>query len=730
MNKVTSLFYHAASSARSVLDAVQKGWQQAWARGEDLPMHGGGGVRLLNAAKQSAWIFRCLQLIAGPIRSVPLEWRVPGSQEELQDADLAAFWRRPAVTGGGVRLSLGDFIELSCHWIGLKGQALWILDDSWLARGGPKSPIILARADRMTPIQQGDTLLGWRFIDGAGASYNLLPQQVIRPRFLSPYDDAEGLAPLDAAWMAASADHAASVFSRNLAESNGDQGVYVISKGGTLNEEQRTQIVSQLRQKAALARKGDFRAAFLTGDVTIEDPKLRTVDDAFLAGRSFSREEIAAAFGVPPSMLQRMDSYSVGAASDRYRLIDETCVPMGERLISAMQEVESLRSGRDLNAELCWAEHPVMSEVRNEKLKSAAEVWKCGVPWAVLNDTMDLGLDDFPGSDQAWLSMSLEPVQGSAAPSEKTSAAKPDGESDPKKILLRNAKTLDGLVTVLEKMQAVEKGQKAEISGQKSEKEQKRAALWAKHMKARVPSEKLFTAKIRKHLMAARAEVLGKLSSTEKTLGGVRQRGVLDLIFDLSRFTVSLWSDLKKAHTAAMEDATGQFLLEIGRADDPWKMEATQVLNFLGQRENLIRDASRSVHEEILSTLQEGLQKGETTDELAARVRAAFNGVSDQRAPMIATTETAAAYSAVRHAAVQDLEIPFKQWLSAQDDRVRDTHRSIDETTIRADEPFRVPLKDGGEDLMMHPCDANGSAENCINCRCIEIPVMDAPEGE
>jgi SPP1 gp7 family putative phage head morphogenesis protein len=715
-NPLATLAFSISRGCRDVVTSLQRGWQQAWARGEDV--HPGAAVQLHEAGRQSAWVFRCLQLIAGPLRSVPLEWYAPGAQEELDDADLLSFWRRPAITSGGVRLSFGDFVELSAHNIGLHGQAFWILDDTWLARGGQKSPLILARADRMSPIQAADTLLGWRFIDGAGKSFSLLPQQVIRPRFLSPYDDAAGLAPLQAAWIAASADHAAGLFARNVAESNGDQGVYVVSKSGTLSEEQRSQIIAQLRQKAALAKRGDFRAAFLTADVAIEDPKIKSVDSAFLASRQFSREEIACAFGVPASMLQKMDSYSIGAASDRYRLIDETCVPMGERLASAMEEVERLRSGLDVDAEFDWSAHSVMSQVRNEKLKSAAEVWRCGVPWQVLNDTMDLGLDAFAGSDRAWLPMGLEPVEGGPVKTDKP--ALPPAEEG-KALLLRNTAALD---TVL-----------AHVTHHASRitppvtKSTKRETLWQKHQRLRAPSEKLFKSKFTKVLMAARKETLAKLEASERSLAGVRQRGILDLIFDLADFTISLVNNLRGAHESTMTEATAQLMLELGMQDDPWQMESSAVLQHLSQRDNLIKDAAREVHEQILATLQEGLQNGETTAELAGRVRSAFNGIADERAVMIAATETAASYGAVRHAAVEDLEIPFKQWLSAQDDRVRDTHRRIDGTIVPSNDPFRVPRKDGGEDLMQHPCDPAGSAENCIQCRCIEVPMM-TEEGE
>lgn len=707
--------------------SLARGWREDWARGADTDGQPGASAKLSNAAQQSAWVYRCLQLIAGPVRALDLEWYLSRGKDqvELEDADLVNFWRRPAETASG-RLSWGDFVELTLAWINISGQCFWILDDTWLTRGSQaRSPIILARAERMTPIKQADTILGWQFIDGAGKAYQLLPQQVIRPRVLNPYDDAKGLSPLDAAWIATSADHAAGVFSRNLALANGDQGVYVISKSGALSDPQRAQIIAQLRQKAQLAKSGDYRAAFLTADVAIEDPKVKVVDEAFLRGREFSRDEVAVAFGVPPSMLSRMDSYSIGAASDRYRLIEETCMPHGNRITEAVALVELLRTGRDLRACLDWDDNSVMAQVRNEKLTAAAKVHERGIPWDVLNENMELGLDPFPGSDRAWLPMSLEAVDGSASNDAKPAKTPPAIEAgdDTAKALLQQRSTLAEMTRLLQEQQQRQPEPEAKAN-------EKRVALWQKHMKARGPSEKLFKSKITKCLMAARAETLANIDNTEKHLTGARQRGVLDLMFDLSKFTMSLVSELGKAHRSTLDTATQQILAEIARADDPWKMESTQVLNFLTQRDNLIRDAAKEVYKQIQESLQEGLSNGETTAELAGRVRAEFNVVSNERAVMIAATETGAAYGAARHEAIEGLDIPYKQWLSAQDDRVRDTHMKMDGVTVSYDEPFQVPTKDGGTDLMMHPCDAGGSAENCIHCRCVEIPKMEEDVAE
>lgn len=67
-----------------------------------------------------------------------------------------------------------------------------------------------------------------------------------------------------------------------------------------------------------------------------------------------------------------------------------------------------------------------------------------------------------------------------------------------------------------------------------------------------------------------------------------------------------------------------------------------------------------------------------------------------------------------------------KWWLTAGDERVRETHRQAganypEAEAIPWDGFFKV-----GDDKLLHPLDPNGSAEETINCRCVAVPkVMD-----
>lgn len=103
-------------------------------------------------------------------------------------------------------------------------------------------------------------------------------------------------------------------------------------------------------------------------------------------------------------------------------------------------------------------------------------------------------------------------------------------------------------------------------------------------------------------------------------------------------------------------------------------------------------------------------------------------GLSAYRADTIARTEThqAAMYAHRRQiddyaAKATNLGITVKkQWIATNDERTRPWHTDISGTTIGLSEKFDV---DG--EMMDRPGDADASAHNTINCRCVLVTVDD-----
>lgn len=142
-------------------------------------------------------------------------------------------------------------------------------------------------------------------------------------------------------------------------------------------------------------------------------------------------------------------------------------------------------------------------------------------------------------------------------------------------------------------------------------------------------------------------------------------------------------------------------------------LEATTLmLNAVGDR--LATDATQA--------LAEGVGAGETLPELKARMIATFNDSGAQlgpvRAERIAQTESTRAWNAGALASAQALTGPdrplVKQWLTRNDERVRQAHRDANGQLQLLDDPFDV-----GGVPMQYPGDPSAPADLTIQCRCI-----------
>jgi HK97 family phage portal protein len=715
----------ASAPIQAAAEPVVKGTSGfEFVRGLDILDGATAAKPLVEPYKNSAWVMQAIKQVSNPIAAVPLHFATDDHKGDapLTDSAVNAFWRRPARG-----LTRHDFFEATVGWIKLCGNAFWVLGDEWLTSYGTRTPFRVVRPDSMKEIVEGQELVGWRHFLKNGRVEYLLAEQVIHLKTWNPYDNIWGLAEWEAARIATESDYMAAKFNRTLMANNGDTGAYISSKG-TISEEQQKQITAQLRAKRQAAARGDFRSVFLTGDVSVSDPKIQVPDVAFTTSRLQNRHEIALAFGVPPSMFDIVASYSVGSASDRYRLIEETCMPLAEKIADAIEIVtEKLTAGKKVFAWFHWDEHSVMQAVRRERIDAAVKLWGTGMPMEKVNDFMDLGMPEFKGWDIGYISFGLTPVgeslQPETDPALNEDAPKVEEDETDKKIAAA-IRALDPAQRAIEELEkkATAKNQPkkkncscgvADISGAialAEGKDKKRAALWRSHMSKRASAINTFMSKFNAELIKARGEVLANLQQAKKSVAA-------DFMFDLAKFSAGLRTAMRKAQLSTLQTAGDQLYTELGK-DDPWSMPPELAKEFLRNREKRITNVADNVFADIKAQLEAGLDDGETMDQLQDRVRSAFNIMARSRARTIASTETSAAYGVARQGAMKSAGVKFKQWLTSGNENVRDAHADAEGQVVGISENFEV----GGESLA-HPGDPSGAPENVINCHCVSIPV-------
>lgn len=681
---------------------IRKGGWKAFDR---LAIDSSSGESLDSPYKQSVWVMRAIKLVSGPISAVPLKFSL--NEEDYEDPSLTEFWRLPSRG-----LSLYDFIEASVGWLKLKGETFWVMDDTWLQVGIPQSRLMVIRPDAMTEVVAGDELVGWRYNTTAGVR-QLLPNQVVQAKYWNPYNVWRGMAEYDPAEIATQADYLAGKFNLNIMRHNGDTGPYVVSKSGQLDDAQREQITNSLRMKRDMSLRGQFRPVFLSGDLSVEDSKVQAPDANFVANRLASRHEIFIAFGVPPSMADKMESYSVGSASDWYMLIHNTCIPTAEKLAQQITVVARRLTGLPVEAYFDWDEHPVMQAVRTERLKNADALWSKGMPMSKINDYLQLGLPEYKTWNTGYLPFSVAETGSEDAQAPDKSPAFDETQ---------NEEQIEEMKKALDPVQRL----RSTLSTQSTQSTTTRArdphqlAHWRELMAKRRETIKAYQTRFTRELMKARAQVLAKIERAEKTVA--TRAAAADLMFDLDEFDRGFQAGMRQVGAKALDTAGKQLFAELGK-DDPFTMPPAKALEFLRDRENKLSDVGQEIYADIKSEIEVGLDAGETMKQLADRVRSAFNDVSDERAERIAMTETGSAYGYGRQVSMEESGVESKQWLTSGNDNVRDTHQEANGQVVPVNQPFKV----GGEDLM-HPGDPDGSPENVINCHCVAIATTEKPE--
>lgn len=682
-------------------------------KGGDLGS-GRSATSLHSPYRDSVWVKRAIKHVSDPISSVPLVFYSDGRGGEMIVEDLALkdFWKNPGVNGKRVKQSPSKFIMATVGWYKLIGNAFWIMDDSWLdSSNKSKSPLILARPDRMTPICEngnGD-LLGWRFVDGSGKTHDLIAEQVVHFSDWNPDDDIMGMPEWLAAKTAAESDYSAGQFAKSIMDNNGDRGQFVIAKGNVPSDEQREQIERMLRQKRELSRRGEYRAAFLTGDITVEDPSVQAVDQAFVTQRLENRHEVYIAFGVPPSYGDVVASYSVGSASDRYRLIEDTCRPMSEVLADGVEIVSERFMGYPVYAEFDWDEHSTMQEVRAERFDVAAKGWDRGIPWNVLSDHLRLRLPQFAGDNVSRVPFSMKTVEGES---------KKDKEENPN-ASANKTNALDDLQTIFKNMPA--SSEPSSVTKVKFEQDAAEKELWEMLQSKRKPWENSFEKRFNRILFSARAETLRNISEsyapTEKSIAkSAIRKSSMSLTFDLTPWMDKISEGMGEITEQAVIEAGGQLVTDELELEEAVSLPTAAVESVVQNRQNMLSRTSTEIWHEIRELIAEGIDAGDSIDELANRIRNKFNDISKARARRIAVTETAVAYEQGRYLTMKEAGITHKKWITASDSSVRDSHKQVNGEVIPIDEHFVV-----GDDALLHPADPNGSAEEVINCRCVSV---------
>jgi SPP1 gp7 family putative phage head morphogenesis protein len=132
-----------------------------------------------------------------------------------------------------------------------------------------------------------------------------------------------------------------------------------------------------------------------------------------------------------------------------------------------------------------------------------------------------------------------------------------------------------------------------------------------------------------------------------------------------------------------------------------------------------IRWITETTWEQLKIKLGDALAEGGGWSDLIGAVEEVLGDLETWRAERIARTETTAALNMGYEESLRAVGVKRKMWVTAHDERVRETHRAMEGVVVDLDDYFVLP---SGVRLRF-PCDPEGAPEEVINCRCTIVPV-------
>lgn len=712
---------------------------QAFLTGSDAE---GSGSTLVSAYQQSVWVYSCVNVIGRQLAGARFALATMGAkgETEIERGPLFDLFQQPHPM-----LDRFQFWELITAWLLLRGEAFVIvldrannvlnITDLASGRGKPARMLVLA-ADRFTHKVSMNRLIGWQYSASnqeAWPTENFLPEEVLHLRMPNPFDFWRGLGPLSVARLAADSDYASAQMERGLVKNNGAIQ-NIVRTDQQLTEEQRLQF--EAAYKSSLRQAGTaHRPLFLSGGMEVVKPELSAADMQFLEGRKFKRQEICSAFGVPQEILGYTEdaNRSVGDAA-RLNFIENTMMPLGDRIEAPFQKI--VRSaGENVVGYFDWDELPVMAAARRSRVDTGLKLWQMSVPFADINEELDLGLPDRPWYAKGYLPFSVSPAGEDNSPPDEVIDAEPVTEEDE-------------LEKAFKKLEKAVSG-RADLPVSPDMGRRSNAALpthtcaanprWESALNGAV---RLVKSKVQRFLFEQRSRVLAALPAAIEGKAvsnccGVAFKGQSDLCAKCGEHAVTRALDDLDALIRTENQRLlgvmnpllrqvlnfgGQQLYQELNLSDIFAIPPARAVEFLNTRENAITGINATTFEKLKTSLQEGLTNGDTFPQLVDRVKETYKGVSDLQAEVIANTETNIAANAGRFEGMKSAGVQLKGWQTTGDQRTRASHQQAQrdyENGIPLDKPFRV----GGVELMF-PGDPSGPAEEVINCRCFTFAIL------
>ncbi|CAH0191148.1 phage head morphogenesis protein [Rhodococcoides fascians] len=226
-----------------------------------------------------------------------------------------------------------------------------------------------------------------------------------------------------------------------------------------------------------------------------------------------------------------------------------------------------------------------------------------------------------------------------------------------------------------------------------------------------------------------RSIVLGKLETTPTPTKGYTRKDWLNDVVDWDGLDKEMAKTLAPLLLGVIAE-TGKYSMEQVALDPSLFNTFNQAIQdyYQGRSNKVAKDINDETEKQLRAELSQGIQAGETSYELRARIEKVFGSALTYRADRIARTEVTTAQSfADIEAWTQSGVVESKEWYTALDKRVCKFCRPMHGKVIGLKQIYfskgDVFEGDDGKTISLDYTDIKGPSLHA-NCRCTLLPVV------
>ena len=651
---------------------------------------------------QSATVYACVQARAKAVSAATLRvYRDEGGSQrsEVDNHPLRQLLLRP-----NPFMSEAEFLLLTSMFMDIAGFALL---EKVRSSNGRVVELWHLRPDWAKPIARDQAAPDWEYrIPGRGAVRIPAEDVLVVTGSPSPTLAPTGMSPIQVALREVGIENSATDFLKLFLD-NGGAPRYALVTPNAITDQAKADAIRERWAQTYGGFQNWVNVALLHGGLDLKQVGFDLNEMAYPELRRLTEARICTVFGVPAILIGAQVGLDASTYSNfneaRRTFYEDTVTPLWARLDGAFSRDLMPEFGEEvgISIEFDVSNIPALQDDVNPSWARATAALAAGA--ITINQAqMEMGLPGLgPNGDVLYLPGSVVPV--------------PIGELARIGELAASARPQPGASITLAapaplELAAPRNAPQANRAGTYGSPEH--VALWDERVRRGASGEELVAGAVRKLLRDQRAAVMDRFN----------QRGagdVLDDPFDLDEWTevfrVALRPVVSRIAGAAGRSAAAD--LKVGYGFD---LDAPSVQRAIdGQAQRFASQVNDTTWKELKDSLAEGYRQGEGTDVLASRVESVMGTRIESDATTIARTETTTAYNtATRESWRQSGVVGAKVWLSALDDRTRETHIEAHGQTVGIDDWFEV-----GGALGMSPGQMGDAAED-INCRCSMTAVL------